>query len=308
MTERGPSMGRAVALAAAVGLLAACGGGGSKLATNHSASTSTTTTAPVGAGASNATQATPTTSAASGSSTTAAPASSGSSHAGSSPAAAGATGTAAGPPAGTGSAPLAGNYKYESTDDKGQVTQLNLNVKTNKSDGPVSDQTLTISSPQGSEQNDYTWNPATGVTVSSTKLSGQQGSVTCNWNPGIAQYVLPIHDGASWSSLSNCTTSLAGAPATASYDNKATVSGSQQIQVAGQTLNTWVIHRTTVFKAKSATIDLTITTVSTEYFAPSDGETPKEITDTTTAGTYAGKNFSQEAKATIQAVTLKPTA
>ena len=187
------------------------------------------------------------------------------------------------------------------------MTKLSLNVKNNNTSDSISHQTLTISSPQGSEENDYAWDRASGVTVSSTKLSGQQGSITCNWKPGISQFVLPIHVNASWQSLSNCTTSLAGAPATASYDNKATVSGSQQIQVAGETLNTWVIHRTTVFKAKSATFDLTITTVSVEYFDPANGETPKETTDTTTAGSYGGRNFSQETKATIQAVTLKPS-
>jgi hypothetical protein len=305
MIERGTFLGRAAALAA-VGLLAACGGGGSKLATNHNRATSSTTKAPVGAGVSSAALDTSTTAATGSTSTVAAAASKGTA---SSTATGGAKTPAApaGPPAGTGSAPLAGTYKYESTDDKGQVTQLSLKVKTNKTSGPVADQTLTISSPQGSEQNEYTWDPATGVTVSSTQLSGEQGSVTCTWKPGISQFVLPIHANSSWSSLSNCTTSLAGAPATASYSNKATVSGSQSIRVAGENLNTWVIHRTTVFKAKSATFDLTITTISVEYFDPSNGETPKETTDTTTAGSYEGRSFSQEAKATIQAVTLNPS-
>ena len=307
MIDRETFLGRAVAVAAAAGLLAACGGSGNNLATNHNAATSTTTTAAVGAGASNSAPGTSTTAAvsgASGSPTTAA--ATVTTRAGSSPAPTAAA-PPAGPPAGTGAAPLAGNYKYQSTDDKGDVTQLNLNVKTDSTSGSIANQTLTISSSQGSEQNDYTWNPATGVTVSSTTLSGQSGSVTCNWKPDITQYVLAIHNGASWSSLSNCTTTLAGAPATASYSNKASVNGFQAIQVAGQTVNTWVIDRTTVFKAKSATFDLSITTISVEYFDPSNGETPKQTTDTTTSGSYGGKNFNQETKATIEAESMKPS-
>lgn len=300
MTKRATLMVRVLATVAAVGLLGACGGGG-KLATRQNATTSTTE--PVGVTTSNPAPAPGATAVTAGPTTTAASSTQASDRTGSPPS----SGAAAKPPAGTGGAPQAGNYKYQSTDEKGDVTQLNLQVKTDRSSGSVYDQTLTISSPQGSEQNAYTWNPASGVTVSSTTLSGEQGSITCNWKPGISQYVLPIHDGASWSSVSNCSTSLAGAPATASYTNKATVEGSQQIQVAGETLDTWVIHRTTVFKAKSATFDLTITTVGVEYFAPSDGETPKETTDTTTSGSYGGRNFSQETKATIEALTLKPT-
>ena len=308
MFTRGALPGRALAAAAVVCLLAGCGGA-TKVGADHSA---TSTTSGVGAGASNSAQSSSTTTAGSGS--TAAGSTAGSvpptTTPGASPGAGPASTAAAppsGPPAGTGAAPRVGSYKYESTDEKGNVTQLTLNVKTTKTAGAVADQTLTITSPQGSEQNDYTWDPATGVMVSSTTLSGEQGSVSCSWKPDIIQFSFALRNGASWNSLSNCTTTVAKTPATATYSNKAQVTGYQAIQIAGQTVNTWIIDRTTVLTLKSATFDLKITTVSAEYFAPADGETPKELTDTTTSGTYGGRNFSQETKATVEAESLQPS-
>jgi hypothetical protein len=304
----GRSVVGAVIWAGVVGLLAACGGG-AKVATNHSANASTTAAGAAGAAADTPGSSLPTCRDGTGaapSATSPAPTTGPNQSPPSGRTSAGAASVPTGTPASSGPAPAAGNYKYESTDSKGVVTQLSLAVKTNSTSGSVRQQTLTISSPQGSESNRYTWNPATGVSVSSTTLSGGSGSVQCNWTPDISQYVFSIHQGSSWSSLSHCSTTIAGTPATATYDDQATVSGYQPIQVAGQTLNTWVIHRKAVLTAKSATFDLTINTLSTEYFDPANGETPRELTDTTTSGSYAGKSFRQEVKATIEAETLSP--
>jgi len=203
-------------------------------------------------------------------------------------------------------APTPGSYQYKSTDSQGAVTQLQVSVKTTGGSGGSTDQNLTISSPKGSESSDYTW-AASGVMVNSTTLSGQQGSIQCKWSPDVTQYVFPIKVGSQWNSTSHCTTTVAGAPAQVTYVNQVSVTGIARIKEAGQVLDTWVIQRHAVLSAKSATFTFNVDTVTTEYFAPSDGQTPKELSDSTTSGSYAGKNFSSETKATIEAETLSPS-
>jgi len=189
------------------------------------------------------------------------------------------------------------------------VTQLQVSIKSATKPGGAPTgptyQNLTISSPKGSESSDYGWG-TDGVMVSSTTLSGQQGSIQCNWKPDVTQYVFPIQVGTAWNSTSKCTTSVNGVPTMVTYTNQATVSGIARIQEAGQVLDTWVIQRHTVLSAQSTAFTFNVDTTSTEYFAPSDGQTPKELTDAKTSGSYAGKNFSTETKATVEAETLSP--
>ncbi|MHB1445877.1 MAG: hypothetical protein ACYCZV_09515 [Acidimicrobiales bacterium] len=202
-------------------------------------------------------------------------------------------------------APTPGTYQYKSTDSQGAVTQLKVSIKPAPGPAGATDQNLTISSPKGSESSDYAWG-ASGVMVSSTTLSGQQGSIQCNWNPDVTQYVFPIKVGSQWSSTSHCTTTVDGAPTQVTYTNQVMVSGIARIEEAGQVLDTWVIQRHAVLSAKSAAFTFNVDTVTTEYFAPIDGQTPKEVSDSTTSGSYAGKSFSSQTKATIEAETLSP--
>ncbi|MHB1854586.1 MAG: hypothetical protein ACYCS2_05975 [Acidimicrobiales bacterium] len=202
-------------------------------------------------------------------------------------------------------APTVGTYQYKSTDANGTVTQLQVSIKPAKGPAGATDQNLTISSPKGSESSDYAWS-STGVMVSSTTLSGQQGSIQCTWSPDVTQYVFPIKVGSTWSSLSHCTTTVAGAPTQVTYSDQASVTGIARIKEAGQVLDTWVIQRHTVLSAKSAAFTFNVDTTTTEYFAPSDGQTPKEVSDSKTSGSYAGKSFSSETRTTVEAETLSP--
>lgn len=201
-------------------------------------------------------------------------------------------------------APTPGTYQYKSTDQDGDVTQVQVTVQGSGSGpGGALDQTLTISTKQGSEKSVYTWSPS-GVMVSSTTLSGQQGSVSCKWTPDVSQYTFPIHVGSTWSSDSHCTTTVAGQPSKVTYSDQVSVSGYAWVTEAGQTLDTWVLQRRTVLDLTSAAFTLNDDTTSTEYFAPSDGQTPKELMDTKTSGTYAGKSYNSETKSTVEAETL----
>jgi len=312
--DRTPRFGLGAGMAALAVLAAACGGSSHGNASAHSATTSSSTPPnSVAAQAAGGSSSTTTPGAAAGSNSTGV-----TTPAGAGGGAATHSSTASSPPPTTSAslgpaknpgppnAPTLGSYQYKSTDSQGAVTQLQVSIKLAKGPAGSTDQNLTISSPKGSESSDYAWGP-TGVMVSSTTLSGQQGSIQCNWTPDVTQYVFPIRVGSQWKSTSHCTTTVSGAPTQVTYTNQASVSGIARIQEAGQILDTWVIQRHTVLSAKSAAFTFNVDTVGTEYFAPSDGQTPKELTDSTTSGSYAGKNFSMETKATIEAETLSPS-
>jgi len=202
--------------------------------------------------------------------------------------------------------PTVGDYRYKSTDPSGDVTQVQVGIRAISGPPGGTNQSLTISTSQGSEMSEYNW-AADSVMVSSTTLSGKQGSIKCNWTPDIYQYQFPIKVGTSWSSNSNCTTSVAGAPAQVKYTNQANVTGIARIEEAGEVLDTWVIHRHTVLTTTSAAFTLVIDAVSTEYLAPNIGQIPKELTDTKTNTTYGGKTYNDETTATIEAETLTPS-
>lgn len=203
--------------------------------------------------------------------------------------------------------PTPGAYDYKSTDGRGVVTQLQVTYQPDGGSGGTTDQTETISSSGGSGQSrTYAWS-ATSVLIGSSTLSGQYGSIDCSWSPAVSGYVFPLRIGAQWSSTSNCTTTVDGEATHVQDANTASVSGVSTIEEAGQTLETWVINRQTVLTATSSTFSLKIDTVSTEYFAPADGQTPREASTTRTTGEYRGKSVDDQTRATIEAETLSPS-
>ncbi|HZU74396.1 MAG TPA: hypothetical protein VE990_16670 [Acidimicrobiales bacterium] len=324
MTWRSHNKAALAAAAAALALLAgACGGGKSgtgSASSSHSTTTTEATTSSLAGGSSSTSTSeggkganTQVTSSMAG--TGSAPASGSNGQGSSGNVSTGSSSANLGAPQdpGAANAPADGYYKYKSTDDAGDVTQLTIQIsETAAATGTTKHQKLAVTTKNGSESNNYDWSPG-GINVNSTALAGGQFQATCTWTTPVEQYVFnaaKLTQGQKWHSSSSgtCTASGSATGFKATETMDATVGSWARISEAGKVLDTWVITRHSVFTANSQpTFNLTIDTTSTEWFSPKYGQTPKVINDTKTSGSYQGKPFSNQAKSTVEAETLDPS-
>ncbi len=80
------------------------------------------------------------------------------------------------------------------------------------------------------------------ITVPKTTIGGAE----CNWEPDLLQAALPIRKGGSWTTDTSCTASYQGQQARTEFHQDSRVTGTEQIQIAGATLDAFVIERTSV--------------------------------------------------------------
>jgi len=192
--------------------------------------------------------------------------------------------------------PAPGTYAYTRTSDSGSQ---NLSVAVSSMQGTTD--TLTWHSSSGGQggQLDMTlsW-PGSGVFI--TQILYQAGAVsyTCALSPPVQAGSSPLAVGDAWSSDSTCST----AGYTLHWTEHDHVTGTDNVQVGGVSVLTYLIAVSRTITLASATSSVTSTTSASDWFAPSLG---LEVRDQSTTTSSSG-GTSKTGTSTLQLDSTQP--
>ncbi|MHB8341182.1 MAG: hypothetical protein ACYDB7_08410 [Mycobacteriales bacterium] len=143
--------------------------------------------------------------------------------------------------------------------------------------------------------------------MTASTLSGGGGSVKCTWSPPVLEYLLPLHTGQHWSSVSTCTVTIAGTPSHVRRTMSASVLGTGRYTAGGSSTVVWLLHREDDITVTGTGYTFTSDSTSSESFSPTLGLVVESNGASRTKATYQGKTYNETGTLAIQALSLQPS-
>src|SRR5581483_10530733 len=124
--------------------------------------------------------------------------------------------------------PIAGKYHYDEASSTGtrdstlEITDQGAGKQIENMD-------------DGSQVDEVIWKPSGKFTNATTFQGGPGGSVRCDWNPDVADYMFPLHAGLSWTLKSSCHPN---ATTEVDVNGTARVTSTKRLTIAGEQVDT----------------------------------------------------------------------
>ncbi len=145
----------------------------------------------------------------------------------------------------------------------------------------------------GGTAQQLTWT-ADGAILAASGQPGDDGA--CRWEGPAVAVPSDLRDGRRWSSRTICRSEIGGRPVRVVRRESARVSKRARTQLAGRTVDTWVIEREIALTIEAETFMTTSVSISTELFVPDLGlavyhtsRTDVPLPDGTTRSVYASE-------------------
>lgn len=140
--------------------------------------------------------------------------------------------------------PRPGRYRYRTTGGEDGGSESTTTVEDRGRDGDATRLSITTTGGQLTSTNEVVWR-ADGVRTLRSTLSFNGQQAECDWEPDIVEAVYPLLPGATWSAESRCEVrGLTPAPIVLERASSSTVVELRRVEVAGATIDVWVIERT----------------------------------------------------------------
>lgn len=140
--------------------------------------------------------------------------------------------------------PRPGRYRYRTTGGDDGGSESTTTVEGRGRDGDATMLSVTTTGGQLTSTNEVVWR-ADGVRTLRSTLSFNGQQAECDWEPDIVEAVYPLQAGATWSAESRCEVrGLTPAPIVLERASSSTVVELRRVEVAGATIDVWVIERT----------------------------------------------------------------
>lgn len=202
-------------------------------------------------------------------------------------------------------APKPGQYRYRYSTSGGRSEPRSEEQVLKIEDLEVSAsqvrQSMTLDAKGGSGRQEVVWRSDGNYLMKEGGKSGET-EVECDWEPDILNRKLPLAKGAEWSYDTTCTFTIQGVNGNRHRTGKARVTDRRRVDVAGQSVDAFVIDQTFTETASFGEFTANTESSSTDYFSAEHGLSVKSVGKTKT--TVAAQT--RESSIEVELLTLNP--
>ena len=193
--------------------------------------------------------------------------------------------------------PKAGAYDYRVVTDSGDESTMTTTIEdVSEEQGRVTKR-VKSSRPNFDMESLVVFEPGR-VVVTETTFRVQGNAGRCDWEPDLLQTVLPLKQGATWSSESSCTMTFGATPVTVKAQSSSKVTGLERRLIAGQVLDLWIVESSERYEFGGGVVEAT----TKNWISPPHGM----IVRTEAQGSGAGPQGSGDGSYTSEILNLSP--